>query len=295
MTLGPGSSVSTRTRRAVCSRAMRRPLPAALVTLALFGVLTAGCNRRGYRIDGGLTLPAQAPLVDAADNTVTARARPRPVLRAAPADVLGAEPARVTVVAEGASPEPGLRELLLTRTDGRRVSVIYSPPGGYALPVAVDDALDVQLVPPDSEATYRGPSLIVRAPDGRLVAALASGGGLPPGELGGDVELSASGRLVYSDARQLPSLCTVATLHYRLRIRDDETFRYVPPGTESQLSLQERPYRLIALDVSRPADARCGDEVAPELSFAVLALPDDSGGASGEGAVEQEPAAPLSP
>lgn len=274
---------------------MQRLASAALVTLALLSGLATGCNRRGYRIDGGVSLPAQAPLVDADEDTIAARARPRPVLRALPADVLGAEPVRVSVVADQASAEPGLRELLLGRPDGRRVTVTYTPPGGSALPVGTDDALDVQLVPPDSEAKYRGTALILRAPDGRLIAALASGGGLPPGTLGSEVELSASGRLVYSDARQLPSLCTVATLHYRLRIRENESFRYVPPGTESRLTLDERPYALITLDVSRPADARCGDEVAPELSFAVLALPDDSGSAGGEGAVQPEPAPPLGP
>jgi hypothetical protein len=274
---------------------MTRLLFSAAVALALVATLTTGCNRRGYRIDGGAAQAAQMPLVGADEDTIAARARPRPVLKALPADILDAEAVRVTVVAHRASSEPGLRELLLARSDGRRVGVLYTPPGGYALPVAVDESLDVQLVPPDSEATFRGVSLVVRAPDGRLIAAIASGGGLPTGALGGEVEMGASGRLVYSDARQLPSLCTVATLHYRLRVRENETFRYVPPGTESRLALDERLYRLISLEVSRPADGRCGDEVAPELSFAVLALPEDSGGARGQGAVQEQPAPLLGP
>jgi hypothetical protein len=136
----------------------------------------------------------------------------------------------VVVVAHRASSEPGLRELLLARPDGRRVGVLYAPPGGHALPVELDARLQVALVPPDPESEFTGAALVIRDPGGALVAALAAGGGLAPGTLGPDVELSASGRLVYSDARQLPSLCTVATLHYRLRVRELESFRYVEPG-----------------------------------------------------------------
>ncbi|MEZ4264757.1 MAG: hypothetical protein R3F39_00145 [Myxococcota bacterium] len=274
---------------------MKLRYPLSLLALALLMAVVAGCNRRGYRIDGGTSQPAQLPLLDAEADTVSARARPRPVLRALPADVLGVEAVRVVVVAHRQSSEPGLRELLLARGDGRRVGVLYTPPGGYTLPVSTDDVLNVQFQPPDSEASFRGPALILREVDGQLIAALAAGGGLPPGILGGEVELSASGRLVYADARQLPSLCTVATLHYRLRVRENESFRYLPPGTEGRLLLGGAPYRIITLDVSRPSDARCGDEVAPELSFAVLALPDDGGRARRDGAVQAEPSTPLSP
>ncbi|MCB9728933.1 MAG: hypothetical protein H6746_10695 [Deltaproteobacteria bacterium] len=271
-----------------------RPLVLAAVTLLLLAS-SAGCARRGYVIPGPDAQPARLPMVPADGDVSMARARPRPTLEVHPADALDAEPAALSVVSHRAGSPPSLRELRLERIDGRELTVVYTPPGDLPLPVDPGDAVLVQLLPPDPESAYRGPALIVRDRAGRLVAALAAGGGLPAGALGAELDLGASGRMVYSDARQLPSLCTVATLHFRLRVRERDSFRYVPPGTESTLRVDGHPFRLLALDASRPADGRCGDEARPELSFALLALPDDGRGARGEGAVEGQPPSPRSP
>ncbi|MGM0576363.1 MAG: hypothetical protein ACQEXJ_11590 [Myxococcota bacterium] len=261
------------------------PTPQLHLALALALALVA-CQRHGYVIPGEDSLTAQAPLVSAdADPAVLrdARARPRPHLEVEPASAIDSRGRLGEVVAHGHADRAGMRRLEVALEPEGRVVVTYEPPGGDRIPASPGDAVALRLVPPEAEADFRGPALAVWTREGRLLAAIAAGGGLPKGILGSDVAVGPSRRLAYSEIRRLPGLCVVITRHFEARVQEDGSFRYVPPGSYDRLTIDGRPYRLVVLDVARPGDTRCPAEPEGTLAFAVLALPEEGASAPADG------------
>ena len=152
---------------------------------------------------------------------------------------------------------------------GLDVNIDYGPPGGFRLPVRRGEAVFVRwYLEPDQASA----GLVIRDSQGGLLAAVASGAGLPPGSLPDGIEVTDSGRTAYSEVRQLPDLCVVMIEHRLLRVRADADFHYVEPGTWASIRHEGVEYRLVALDASAASTDACPGRRPGHLSYALLAM-----------------------
>lgn len=246
-------------------RTARAALAAAVAGTA-FGL--AACRRPEYVIAGGAERSGRAALVAAtapAPARFLARAEEAPRLDVAPASLFLGGEVSGTVAAHGETEKPGTWRLVVAVPGAGVGRILYTPPGGLSLPVLEGESVRVLYTPP-----VEAPSLVVRDAEGRLLAAVAAGGDLPQGALGGDLSISPSRRLAFTEVRQLPSLCTALVEHHFLRIGAGADGRYLAPGTWDRVKAGERVLRLLVLDVSEPADDRCAGEIGPRVAYAVL-------------------------
>lgn len=245
-----------------------------LPTLALVATLSA-CLGSGYRIAGPDRQPAVVPLQRAGDEAAAqrARARPRLVLRVDQPELLARRVWSGRVVLQILSRPPNERRLLLQLERGPRVTIDYALPVGQRFPLRPGEEVTVRYLLPDQEARFQGAGLVLRRPDGSLVAALAAGGGLPADVFGDALELSPSHRDVYTEVRQLPSLCLVVLVHRYLRARlpGRPEPLLLAPGTVASLRLGAAAYKLVVADVAEPEGERCRAEAPAHLSYVVLA------------------------
>jgi hypothetical protein len=244
-----------------------------LLSVAL---LASACQTPAYVIDGASRRQAQPTLVGMEHDTqvlIEARAAAEPVIRVVPERALGHRVREVTVTYHGPDSEPGLVRLM-AEMEGGHVSIVYAPPGGHRLPVAVGDQIRIRHLPPDPESVFQGDALIVRDTSDTILAAYSAGGGLPGDLFGGRLSFGPSPRLAYTEVVSLDSMCLAMLEHRRLRVQYDGTFHHMAPGTTVTLPFGGRTYRLVVLDVVQPVPGRCAGEAASKLSFAIIALPE---------------------
>lgn len=159
--------------------------------------------------------------------------------------------------------------LVVAGADGVTVEVRYTPIGQQGLAARPLQQVELEIRVAEAEAGFRGPSLVLRTPSGTLLSALAAGGGLVRPELPG-VTLRPSRRVIYSEARQMPSLCLASIEHLALELRRGGTRTELPPGTYALVAHDAGDYKISALDLARPASSDgCGDEVTASLSYAI--------------------------
>ena len=231
------------------------------------------CQSPVYSIDGATGRPAQPAFVGMEQDVrvlTDARAGSQPVIRLEPENALGHRSRKVEVTYHGPDAEPGLMRIM-AKLGGGHVSVVYAPPGGLELPVAVGDELLLRHIPPDPQSAFRGAALIIRDAQDEIIVAYSAGGGLPAGIFGGRLGFSPSRRLAYTEVVTLDSMCLAMMEHNRLRVQYDGTFHHIAPGTTVTLPYNERTYRLVVIDVAEPVAGRCTGEAASELSFALIA------------------------
>jgi hypothetical protein len=158
---------------------------------------------------------------------------------------------------------------------GRVTRVRYVPSAGHALPIQRGQALSLQVLPPDPLADLRGLAVIFQSPDGAMVATINAGARLTSELLDG-IDVSPSGRLVYTDMRQLPSLCVARIEHQKLKVRSDDGIVFVSPGTHTRFVHGDKTYRFVGHDAAlRAVDDPCGEETHQHLSY-VITLEDDA-------------------
>jgi len=176
----------------------------------------------------------------------------------------------VEVTFHGPDKEPGLYRIM-AKLRGGHVSIVYAPPGGHELPVAVGDSLRLRHIPPDPESAFRGDALIIRDDQEHILVAYSAGGGLPSGVFDGRLAFRPSSRLAYTEVVTMASMCLAMLEHNRLRVQYDGAFHHIAPGTTVTLPFDDRTYRLIVIDVAQPVPGRCAGEAENEISFALIA------------------------
>ena len=168
--------------------------------------------------------------------------------------------------------EPATRwwRLRFVTEKGQVIRIRYAPlMQNLALPLPKEQVLSLRILPPDPVASFSGPAIIIQTLDGTLVAAI-NAGGLIPGELLGGIEISPSGRLAYTEVRQLPSLCTTRLEHQSMRVRSSQGASYIRPGTHQDIVHNGQRYILFAYDVVvRALEDPCGTEAKQHVSFII--------------------------
>ena len=169
--------------------------------------------------------------------------------------------------------EPATRwwRLRFVTNKGQVIRIRYAPiMQTLAAPIPKDKDLSLHILPPDPAASFSGLAVVIQTLDGKLIAAINSGG-LMPSELLGGIEISPSGRLIYTEVRQLPSLCTTRLEHQSMRVRSSQGATYVSPGTHQSIVHGGQRYILFAYDtVVRALEDPCGQQARQHLSYVIL-------------------------
>ena len=140
---------------------------------------------------------------------------------------------------------------------------------GLALPVRKDQKVILHILPPDPVASLNGLAIVVQTIEGDLIAAI-NGGAMLPSELLTGLEINPSGRLIYSEVKQLPSLCVTRMEHQSLRVRSSQGVDYIAPGTHQTLKHRDRTYHFVAYDASvRAIEDPCGQQSHQHLSYTI--------------------------
>lgn len=235
----------------------------------------AACEVPAYVIAGAESRPPLPPLVRAEDEPgvrLRATARPRPLLEVHPRGILTGRPSRAEVLSHGRVPRTRAWRLDVGLERGLDASVVYTAPGGRPLPIRVGESIDLRLWDHMREGAYEGDALVVRETDGRLIAALSAGGGLPREVFGGKITFAASHELAYSEVATLDSMCLSLAEHRLLRVQIDGTNHLMAPGTVVSLPHAGGILRLVVQDVSEQLSGRCVDEAPSHMSFALIAV-----------------------
>jgi hypothetical protein len=170
-------------------------------------------------------------------------------------------------------PKTGWWRLRFVSQSGKTVRIRYAPILGAAVPIPIDQTLVLNVLPPDPVASLSGLAVIIQTLDGSVIAAI-NGGATLPSELLAGLEISPSGRLVYSEVKQLSSLCVTRLEHQSLRVRSSQGVDYIAPGTHQTLSHRGRNYRIYAYDaVIRALEDPCGNQSHQHLSYVIAEAP----------------------
>jgi hypothetical protein len=166
-------------------------------------------------------------------------------------------------------PTTGWWRLRFVAQNGRTIRIRYAPIMGLALPVPKDQKVILHILPPDPVASLSGLAIVVQTIEGDLIAAI-NGGAMLPSELLTGLEINPSGRLIYSEVKQLPSLCVTRMEHQSLRVRSSQGVDYIAPGTHQTLKHRDRTYRFVAYDASvRAIEDPCGRQAHQHLSYTI--------------------------
>ncbi|MGB0589343.1 MAG: hypothetical protein ACPGU1_06655 [Myxococcota bacterium] len=163
----------------------------------------------------------------------------------------------------------GWSRLRFVAQNGRIIRIRYAPILGVSLNIPKEQKLILHVLPPDPVASLSGLAVVIQTLGGEVVAVI-NGGATLPSELLDGLEISPSGRLVYSEVKQLPSLCVTRLEHQSLRIRSSQGVDYVAPGTHKTLKHRKRSYRFVAYDaVVRAIEDPCGQQAHQHLSYVI--------------------------
>ena len=166
-------------------------------------------------------------------------------------------------------PKTGWWRLRFVAQNGRVIRVRYAPIMGQPLPVPKDTTLVLQILPPDPVASLSGLAVVIQTMEGDVIAAI-NGGATLPSELLAGLEVSPSGRLVYSEVKQLPSLCVTRLEHQSLRVRSSQGVDYIAPGTHRTLKHRDKQYNFFAYDAAiRALEDPCGNQAHQHLSYVI--------------------------
>ena len=160
--------------------------------------------------------------------------------------------------------------LRFTTEKGEVLRIRYAPLlGQRALPVPLETTLSLRIIPPDPVATFDGLAIIIQKVEGDLIAAISTGANIPSELLSG-IEISPSGRVAYSEVKELPSLCVTRLEHQAMRVRSSQGAYYVAPGTYRSIKHRDETFQLFAHDVSvRALGDPCGSEAPEKISFII--------------------------
>ncbi len=261
--------------------AERRPRPRAhaigVRALLLGSLVFAACPTSSFRYGGDSRRPGKLTQGAPGAGAALLEALPAPRVEVTPERPLVGWLARCEVVAHAPLGGGGFR-LDLRTEEGKEVTVRYELGAGRRLALEAGDAARVRYYPSRPKGDPRSSALVVAAGDGRALGIVVRHDGLPGGVLPGGARVAAargSDKLVYTEVRQLPSLCVARIAHHAMVLTTEESTTYIPPGGAARVTIARTPFLLVAYDASRLADERCrgvGQDPS-HLSYALLLAP----------------------
>ncbi|MFT7583238.1 MAG: hypothetical protein ACI9MR_004924 [Myxococcota bacterium] len=206
--------------------------------------------------------------------TIASVALAPPDLEVTPERAISGWFAPATVVSHSADPNgrEGAMRLAVRTSEGDDVVVRYRLGPIRQVPVREGESVLIRYYPsatPDSATD----ALVVATQSGGALAIITRRNGLPPGVLPQQAVVTVSrepARLVYTEVRELPSLCVVRVDHQTLRLEVDGAVNHVIPGSIAPVDIGGVPFELIAYDASLELGPPCPDVTPAHLSYALI-------------------------
>jgi hypothetical protein len=210
-----------------------------------------------------------------AEGNRTAKSLPPVQVEVTPEDVL-AHRFHEAVVISHLKPGPAdvateTWTLQLQLRQGRLVNVRYTAPGGLLLPVGTGDRVVARVYESTGTNGGGGVALILRATDGRLLAALVSNLDLAADGLDSGLGVRRSERRTHQSLHRTESLCMVLSEHFAIRFHSEDEVLYLRPGERHVLSYRGTIFDVIALQAARMTHQTCANPRTSTLSYALIA------------------------